>query len=58
MGTIVPGLADKLSPCYYSRGTDPLTYPLDLRQVGGLSGTSLVALAAALITFERRDLAI
>ncbi len=58
MGPIVAGLEEKLSPFYYYLGSDPLTNGLDLLHVGVLIGMSLVALAAALITFERRDLAI
>ncbi len=58
MGPIVDGLEERLSPFYYYLGADPLANGLDLLHVGVLIGLSVAALAVALITFERRDLAI
>jgi ABC-2 type transport system permease protein len=58
MGPIVDGLEEKLSPFYYYLGADPLANGMDLSHAGVLIGLSAVALAVALITFERRDLSI
>ena len=58
MGPIVDGLEERLSPFYYYLGSDPLANGLDLHHVGVLIGLSAAAMATALITFERRDLAI
>jgi ABC-2 type transport system permease protein len=58
MGPIVAGLEERLSPFYYYLGADPLANGLALSHAGVLIGLSLVALAVALITFERRDLSI
>ncbi len=58
LGPIVNGLNERLSPFFYYIGADPLTNGLDPLHVGVLIGLSVAALAVALITFERRDLAI
>jgi len=46
----------KLSPFYYYISSDPLTNGLDFTHTAVLIGLTLVALAVALVTFERRDL--
>ena len=48
----------KLSPFYYYIGADPLTNGLDLGHVAVLIGLAGVLLAVALVTFNRRDLAV
>lgn len=48
----------KLSPFYYYISADPLTNGLNLGHAAVLSGLIVVLLAVALITFERRDLAV
>ncbi|MBI2873428.1 MAG: ABC transporter permease subunit [Chloroflexi bacterium] len=47
----------KVSPFYYYMGADPLANGLNLVHASVLIGLVVVLLAAALITFERRDLA-
>ena len=47
-----------LSPFYHHSGNDPLANGLSLGHVGVLIGLTVVLLAVALITFERRDLAV
>ena len=48
----------KLSPFYYYIGADPLTNGLNLGHVAVLIGLAVVLLAVAIITFNRRDLAV
>ena len=48
----------KLSPFYYFIGADPLANGLDPAHAAVLIGLAVVALATALVTFERRDLAV
>ena len=48
----------KLSPFYYYIGADPLTNGLNLLHAATLTGLALALLAVALVTFERRDLAV
>lgn len=48
----------KLSPFYYYIGADPLTNGLDMGHVAILVGLVAVFLIVALITFQRRDLAV
>ena len=48
----------RLSPWYYYISADPLTNGLNLAHATVLIGLTVVALAVALVTFERRDLAV
>ena len=48
----------RLSPFYYYIGADPLTNGLNLLHAAVLTGLTLALLAVALVTFERRDLAV
>ena len=48
----------KLSPFYYYIAADPLNNGLNLGHVAILTGLIAVFLAVALITFQRRDLAV
>ena len=48
----------KLSPFYYYIDADPLTNGLNLLHAAVLIGLAVVLLTGALITFERRDLAV
>lgn len=46
-----------LSPFWWYSGNDPLRHGLDLSHVGLLVGATLLCLTAAVIAFDRRDLA-
>ena len=48
----------KLSPFYYYIDGDPITNGLNFMHAAVLMGLTGVLLAVALITFERRDLAV
>ena len=48
----------RLSPFYYYIGADPLTNGLNLLHVAVLLGLTVAFLVVAVITFERRDLAV
>ena len=48
----------KVFPFYYYIGADPLTNGLNLAHAGVLIGITAALLAVAIITFERRDLAV
>ena len=60
LAPVVEGLdpARKVSLFYYYIGADPLTNGINLAHAAVLVGTTLVLLAVALATFERRDLAV
>ena len=60
LAPLVEGLepAEKLSPFYYYIGADPLTNGLDPVHVAVLIAVSAILLAVAMVTFERRDLAV
>ncbi len=45
-------------PFYYYIGADPLTNGLNLAHAGVLIGITAALLAMAIVTFERRDLAV
>ncbi len=49
---------DKLSLFYYTTDTDPLTHGLKIGDAAVFVGTILVLLILALVSFERRDLAV
>ena len=49
---------EKLFPFYYYIGADPLTNGLNLAHAGVLIGITTALLAVAIVTFERRDLAV
>ena len=57
---LVDGLesAQKGFPFYYYIGADPLTNGLNLAHAAVLIGITAALLAAAIVTFERRDLAV
>ena len=57
---LVEGLepVQKVSPFYYYIGADPLTNGLDFVHVAVLIALSAVLLGIAIVTFERRDLAV
>ena len=50
--------AKYLSPIYYYIEADPLSNGLDLTQVGVLTAVTIALLIVAIVTFERRDLAV
>ncbi len=60
LGPMVDWLApfQKFSPFYYYNSTDPLSNGLDLGHAALLLGLSLVFLAVALVSFQRRDLSV
>jgi ABC-2 type transport system permease protein len=60
LGPTVEGLEPyrKLSPFYYYIGADPLVNGLNGTHLAVLVGLTVVCLAAALVAFERRDLAV
>ena len=60
LAPLVEGLefAEKISPFYYYIGADPLTNGLDLVHAAVLVVLSGVLMAVAMVTFERRDLAV
>ena len=57
---LVEGLepAEKVFPFYYYIGADPLTNGLNIAHAVVLIGITAVLLAVAIITFQRRDLAV
>ena len=57
---LVQGLepVEKVFPFYYYIGADPLTNGLNLAHAGVLIGITAALLAVAIVTFERRDLAV
>jgi ABC-2 type transport system permease protein len=57
---LVDGLesAEKVFPFYYYIGADPLTNGLNLAHAAVLIGITAALLAVAIVTFERRDLAV
>jgi ABC-2 type transport system permease protein len=57
---LVEGLepVEKVFPYYYYIGADPLTNGLNLAHAAVLIGITAALLAAAIVTFERRDLAV
>ena len=57
---LVEGLeqAEKVFPFYYYIGADPLTNGLNLAHAAVLIGITAALLAVAIVTFERRDLAV
>ena len=50
--------AEKISPFYYYIGGDPLANGLNLAHAAVLVGITAALLAVAIVTFERRDLAV
>ena len=60
LAPLVEGLGpvQKVFPFYYYIGADPLTNGLNLAHAGVLIGITAALLAVAIITFERRDLAV
>ena len=60
LAPLVEGLeqAEKVFPFYYYIGADPLTNGLDLAHAAVLIGITAALLAVAIVTFERRDLAV
>ena len=59
LAALVEGLQPlrPLSPFWWYSGNDPLRQGLDLLHVGLLVGATLVCVAAAVVAFDRRDLA-
>jgi len=59
LGSLVGSLefARKASPYYHYVASDPLRHGLDLVHVGFLLGIGIIAIALAVLAFERRDLA-
>ena len=60
LAPLVEGLepVEKVFPFYYYIGADPLTNGLDLVHAAVLIGLTAVLLVIALVTFERRDIAV
>ena len=60
LAPLVEGLepVEKVFPFYYYIGADPLTNGLNLVHAGVLIGITAALLAVAIVTFERRDLAV